>query len=197
MLEIPKKPADTSLPILDAFKERWSPFAFNDQPIEPEKIQTMFEAARWAPSSYNEQPWRYVYATKEDGEEREKLESLLVEGNSWAKNAYILLIDFAKITYTKNQNPNRISMYDTGAATAYLAAQLSSLGLIGHQMGGFFMEKANDVLGVPDDFEPCSMMAIGYPADVSLLSPELQQRQNAPRSRKEQGEFVFRSKWQG
>ena len=48
------KPAPADHPILDAIVERWSPLAFSDQPIEPEKIATMFEAARWAPSSFNE-----------------------------------------------------------------------------------------------------------------------------------------------
>ena len=50
--------------ILEIIKTRRSRRAFTDQPIEPEKIKQLFEAARWAPSSANEQPWTYIYATK-------------------------------------------------------------------------------------------------------------------------------------
>lgn len=177
--------------------DRWSPLAFSDQPVEEDKIKTLFEAARWAPSSYNEQPWRFIYATKDDGEDRAKMESLLAEGNGWAKNAYILLIDFGKKNFSFNDKPNRHGVYDTGCAAGYLFLQLKSLGLIGHQMAGFDNEKANAVLGVPDDFEPGAMMAIGYPGDHNALSEDLKKREESPRQRKAQGEFVFRGKWQG
>ena len=136
-----------------------------------------------------------MYVTKDDGEHRLKLESLLVEGNSWAKNAYILLITFTAKTFARNQKENRHAMHDLGAATAYLALQLPSLGLIGHQMAGFAWEKANEVIGVSQDFMPGSMMAIGYPGDSSKLDPKLQEREKAPRARKEQHEFVMREKW--
>lgn len=191
----PQNPAPTDLPILDAIKQRWSPLAFSDQRIEEEKIATLFEAARWAPSSFNEQPWRHVYATKEDSEDRLRLESLLVEGNSWAKKAYILMISFAKKTFASNGKENRHAMHDLGCATGYMAMQCQSLGLIGHQMAGFDFRKANELLGVPDDFVPGSMMAIGHPADPSLLPPELQERERQPRTRKPQEGFVFRGKW--
>ena len=61
-----EKPADTQYPIHDLLRRRWSPRAFDDRPIEPEKLRSLFEAARWAPSSNNEQPWRFLVATKEN-----------------------------------------------------------------------------------------------------------------------------------
>lgn len=191
-MDYPHKRAPTSLSILDAFRERWSPLAFSDRPVEQEKVDTLFEAARWAPSSFNEQPWRYVYAQKGDGAERSAMESLLMPGNDWAKKAGLLMVSFAKKTFTYNGKPNRHALHDTGAASAFLAAQLPSLGLIGHQMAGFDVAKANALLGVPEDFEPGSMIAIGYPGDPSLLPENLKEREAAPRSRKEQKEFIFK-----
>ncbi|MFB6232127.1 MAG: nitroreductase family protein [Salinibacter sp.] len=52
----PQKIADLDHDILDLFAERWSPRAFADRPVEPQKIRRMLEAARWTMSSYNEQP---------------------------------------------------------------------------------------------------------------------------------------------
>jgi nitroreductase len=200
MLAYPHKPAPTDLPIINEIRQRWSPRAFSEMPVEQQKIDTLFEAARWAPSNGNNQEWNFLYATKGDGEDRAILESLLVEGNAWAKNAYILMIGFAQSKRKKSDGTmteNTYALFDTGMATGYLALQCVQLGLIGHQMAGFDREHANEILGVPTDFLPASMMAIGYPADLSILSEQLQEREKAPRVRKEQSEFVFRGKWNG
>ncbi len=197
-MQYPHKPAQTDLPLDEAIRERWSPRAFSGEPIEEEKIRALFEAARWAPSSSNLQPWHYVYTTKDDGEMRVRLESLLNEGNSWAKNAYLLLISFA---YTKRQRKdgtlvdNYHHLHDTGAANVSIALECVHLGLIGHQMAGFAMDKANEVLGVSTDYVPASMMAIGYPEDPLTLPETLQDSEKAPRTRKEQSQFVFRGQW--
>lgn len=62
------KPAITNLEIHPVIKKRWSPRSFQaDKPVEPEKLQRIFEAARWAPSSFNEQPWRFVVGTRGHG----------------------------------------------------------------------------------------------------------------------------------
>lgn len=48
-----EKPADTPYPIHVLLRQRWSPRAFDNRPIEPEKLRSLFEAAGWAPSSNN------------------------------------------------------------------------------------------------------------------------------------------------
>ncbi|MDD5041944.1 MAG: nitroreductase family protein [Candidatus Peribacteraceae bacterium] len=195
-MDYPRNPAPADFPILAALTDRWSPLAFSGRPVEEEKIATLFEAARWAPSSYNEQPWRYVYATKSDAEARARLESLLLPGNAWAGNAFVLVVSFAKKTFTYNGKENRHALHDTGAASAYLAAQCPSLGLVAHQMAGFNVEEANALLGVSADFVAGSMIAVGYPGDPKQLDPNLQEREKAARVRKPQKEFVFRGKYQ-
>ncbi|MGI4942280.1 MAG: nitroreductase family protein, partial [Janthinobacterium lividum] len=52
-------------PIDTMFLDRWSPRAYDGQPVPREDLMTMLEAARWAPSSYNSQPWRFLYAVKD------------------------------------------------------------------------------------------------------------------------------------
>lgn len=186
------KPTPTNHPILQAFSDRWSPLAFSDRPVEEATIASLFEAARWAPSSFNEQPWRYVYATKDDGADRMRMESFLNAGNFWAKNAYLLVVSFAKKNFTYNNKENRHALHDVGAASAYLVLQCPSLGLIAHQMEGYDFVKASALLEAPEDLLPGSMIAIGYPGDVGALDSKLQEREKAPRIRKPQEEFVFR-----
>lgn len=181
-LPYPEKETPTDAPILDVLAKRWSSLAFDPTPLNEDQIASLFEAARWAPSSYGEQPWRYVYAVKGDNN-REVLEDLLMDGNSWAKEAGLLMLSFAKKKYEKNGNPNKHYFHDTGAATLSLVLQATSMGLVSHQMGGFYTDKANDALGVSEDFEPCSMIAIGYPGDPDSLTDDLQQRRDMPRTR--------------
>ena len=68
-----EKPAETDYPIEEILRRRWSPRAFADRAVEPEKLQSLWEAARWAASSFNEQPWYFIVATKEKPEEHANL----------------------------------------------------------------------------------------------------------------------------
>jgi nitroreductase len=45
-----EKLADTLYPIESLLKRRWSPRAFADRPVEPEKLLSLWEAARWSAS---------------------------------------------------------------------------------------------------------------------------------------------------
>lgn len=189
------KPAPADHSILEPIAHRWSPVIFSPEPVEHAKLQQAFEAARWAPSAFNEQPWRFVYAQK--GEQgRAVLEDLLNDGNSWAKNAGVLLIAFAKTTFSKNSKPNHNAEYDTGCSMGYLFLQLESLGLIGHQMSGFAIDSANEALQVPTDYKPMAMMAIGYPGDSTNADNALKEREAGERSRKPIEEFAFNGQWE-
>jgi nitroreductase len=194
-MKYPSNPAPTGSPLPDVIRERWSPYSFSNEEIGDEKIKILFEAARWAPSSYNEQPWRYVYAGKNDPD-RAALESLLLEGNSWSKGAGLLIVSFAKKTFTYNGKENRHALHDLGCASGYLVLQATALGLVSHQMAGFAVDRANEILGVPDDFIPGSVIAIGEPGDPAATPPPLREREQAPRSRRPAEKFAFRGRFE-
>ncbi|MBC5775121.1 nitroreductase family protein [Pontibacter sp. KCTC 32443] len=187
---------ENKIEVHNLIQDRWSPRAFDSKPVEDEKLEAIFEAARWAPSAMNEQPWRFVFATKNNPEAYEKLLSCLVEANQlWAKNAPVLILSVAKANYSNNGNRNAYAWHDTGMATANLALQATELGLHLHIMGGFSADKAREVLGIPEGYEPVSMMAIGYLGDPSQLPDHLKAREVAPRNRKPLQELVFNGIW--
>ena len=67
--------------------------AFSGQPVEPDKLLSVLEAARWAPSSRNEQPWAYLVATREDPKGFEDLLGVLMSTNQgWAHKAPVLIL---------------------------------------------------------------------------------------------------------
>ena len=191
-----EKPADTQYPIHDLLRRRWSPRAFDDRPIEPEKLRSLFEAARWAPSSNNGQPWRFLVATKEHKVEYDRLFNCLVEGNrQWAHRAPVLLLSVAKLQF-EDGSPNRHALYDTGMAVENLAVQATALGLVAHQMAGFDIARARADCQIPEGYELVAMMAVGYPGDPALLSDRLRERETQPRVRKPLSDFLYSATWE-
>jgi nitroreductase len=189
------KSVNTQHPVHELIRKRWSPHAFSNRAVEPDKLMTLLEAASWAASSYNEQPWRFIVATKDNPEAYDRLLSCLVGGNQeWAQQAPVLMITAAKLHFA-NGNPNRHAFHDVGAAATTLALQAAALGLFIHQMAGLEVEKAQSLLQVPENYEPVAGIALGYLGDPQTLSDRLRDREMTPRSRKSLKEFVFNGQW--
>jgi len=179
-------------PVVDLIEQRRSRRAYSSQPIEQEKIQSLFEAARWAPSSMNEQPWAYLYATSDQPELYNELLNVLNESNRvWASHAPLLILSMARKTHFRNGSINSAAKYDVGAANAFLSMQATHLGLNVHQMGGYDRQKAIENLNIPETHEPIVIMAIGYLGGQENLSENLKQREVAPRERYTQDVFVM------
>jgi nitroreductase len=191
-----EKPATTDYQIEATIGRRWSPRAFSDRAVEPEKLLRLFEAARWAPSSFNEQPWSFIVTTKDKPEEYAELLSCLIEKNQqWAKFAPVLMLSIAKLNFEKTGEPNRHAFHDTGMAVGFLLVQATALGLFVHQMAGFSVPRARESFNVPSGFEPVAAIALGYPAEPEILPEPFRAREVTPRSRKAIKEFVFERKW--
>jgi nitroreductase len=191
-----EKPADAAYPIEELLKRRWSPRAFADRPIEPEKLLRLWEAARWSASTANQQPWHFIVATKQDEAEHTRLLSCLRENNQqWASRAPVLMVSVAKLTFDANGQPNRHAFHDVGLAVANLITQATALGLGVHQMAGFYPDRVRELYDVPEGFEPVAGIVLGYPGDPDILPDDLRQRELAPRVRKPLESFVFQGAW--
>jgi len=192
MLVPKQKSNQVEFPVADLIQERRSSRAYSSQFIEPEKINSLFEAARWAPSSMNEQPWVYIYATKDQPELWNKLLDTLHESNRlWAKEAPLLILSIARKTHLRNGVSNGAARYDVGAANAFLSIQATQLGLNVHQMGGYDRQKAIESFNLPETHEPVVILAVGYAGDTENLSENLRLREAAPRERNTQEFFVM------
>jgi len=190
------KLAETQFPIHDLLRRRWSPLAFADRLVEPEKLRSILEAARWAASSFNEQPWGFIVATKQDEPEWSRLLSCLVEGNQvWAKQAPVLMVSVVKLTFGRNGESNRHAWHDVGLAVGNLVVQATSLGLSVHQMAGILPDKVRELYGLPHGFDPVAGLALGYVGDPDSLPEPLRQREQANRMRKPLAEFIFSTRW--
>lgn len=185
------KEADTDYPIHDLLQKRWSPRAFSDEPVDPNLLKQIFEAARWAPSSYNEQPWHFIVARKEEEEAFEKLSQVLNEFNrGWAKEAPVLGLGLAKQTFDIDGRPNPHAEHDLGQAIAHLTFEATRHDLYVHQMAGILPDKAKALYDIEEDYEPKTMFAIGYKGEPELLEDDLQDQEEGPRNRKSLDEIL-------
>jgi nitroreductase len=185
------KPALTQLDIHPLIKKRWSPRAFLSQPVDKEVLRRIFEAARWAPSSYNEQPWRFIFGEKDDETWEKIFQTLKPSNKLWAALAPVLILSVGKKIVTINNTTNKVYQYDVGQSVAYITFQVMQEGLYIHQMGGFDGDKARDTFEIPEDYQPVTVLAIGYKGEPGILNEEHQKKELAPRQRRQADDFVF------
>jgi nitroreductase len=183
-----KKPA-LDFPVHQLIAQRWSPYYFDEKVVSAEVLSSVFEAARWAASAFNEQPWRYIVASRENEAEFGRLLSCLVGPNqAWAKRASVLALAVISENYEHNGKPNGTALHDMGLASANLTLEAANQGLMVHQMAGILPDQARELYQIPEGYVAVTALALGYPGEGE---GELAQRDQAPRERKTQAEFVF------
>lgn len=191
--KLKQAPADDR--ILPVILHRWSPRSFADRDVSPADLKTIFEAVRWAASSYNEQPWRYFVGTRGSETYQKILQSLGEFNQAWARSAPVLILNVAKTTFSHNNSPNPVALYDLGASAATMCYQATALGLYTHQMAGYDRDVARKLFNVPEDYIFGAAAAMGYLGEPSALPNEqLIAQETAPRQRKPLSEFVL-SAW--
>jgi nitroreductase len=184
-------PVDGVLPIIH---QRWSPRSFSTREVSSADLAKVFEAARWAASSYNEQPWRFLVGTRNSLTYKKILDSLMPINQSWAIHAPVLILGATKTTFSHNGTPNRVALYDLGAAASYLTLQAAALGLSTHQMAGFDTSVARQAFEIPEDYLLGAVIALGYQGEPATLTNEqMLDHEVAPRERKPLKDFVFSS----
>lgn len=184
-----KQPA-TDYPIHPLIASRWSPRAYDSKPVEAEKLQRIFEAARWAASSNNHQPWYFLVGFKGDEVYQKIFDTLVGFNQQWALNAPMLVLAIAKTINTRGDQ-NKSYAYDLGQSVATLSLQAMAEGIYTHQMGGFDASSAALIFEIPEEYKVIVVFTLGYLGDAGILPPNLKELEMSPRSRRSTGESVF------
>ena len=186
-------------PVNDAIASRWSPYLFQPQEIEEDKLITCLEAARWAASSFNDQPWFLIVARRQDPAAFEKMVSCLLEANQgWAQHAGALILTAIRPTFAYNGKPNRVALHDLGQAACQLSLQATQVGLQVHQTAGVNLSRVRQEYSLPSDIEPQTAIAIGYPntgEPIDDTQKQMRERELGARKRRPLSEQVFENGW--
>jgi len=166
-----------------------------ERPVDAAWVRRLLEAARWAPSSGNGQPWRYIVFDQRVPEALERARACLSPGNqAWARQAPTLILAVAKQTRDDGAT-NTKAEHDLGLANMCLLLQAVALGLHCRPMGGFDAQAARLAFHIPAGHAPLVMIAVGHPGDVSVLPPDLIEKERGPRRRKPLDDLAFLGEW--
>jgi nitroreductase len=182
--------------VLEAINTRRSIRKFLDQPVEPEKLRTVLEAARMAPSWSNLQCWRFVVvqdpATRATLSDLSFVESFFA-AYGFSKNpaqkaiaaAPVVIVACADPAKSGTMGGQHYYLADLGIATQnlMLAAHAAGLGTV--FVGVFDEEKVRDALGIPAVIRVVGLFPLGYPLEEKKTGPP----------RKPLDEIVFHEKW--
>ncbi|MCX8170399.1 MAG: nitroreductase family protein [Candidatus Bathyarchaeota archaeon] len=165
--------------VFEAIRTRRSIRAYEDKPVEKDKLHRVLEAARLAPSAGNRQPWRFIVVT--DPKVKEEIRSVKerfrlpppkgvppppsrMPPRDPLLTAPVIIIGCA---IPKESFPGTdFWKIDVSIALQNLVLAAWEMGLGTCWVGVFHEEEEiKKVLGLPEDTRIVAMVTLGYPAE--------------------------------
>jgi nitroreductase len=167
----------------DAVRARRNVREFTDEPLRPEDLDRILEAAWRSPSSRNLQRWDFVVVT-----DRGELQRL---AGVWQGGGHIAGAAAAVVMVTEDSDDARTResvRYDLGQASLQMMVVAADLGIgSGHSAVGD-QALARELLGFPASHSASMIIDFGYPADRPL---KVIQKPN----RRPFAEVIHRGRW--
>ncbi len=151
----------------EAVKTRQSIRAFQDKPIEPEKLQQILDTISRAPSAGNLQGYEVYLVTN-----RSALQALAysTRGQDFITQAPLALVFCAHPARSAQKYGERgTTLYcvqDATIACAYAQLAATALGLASVWVGAFDEGAVRAAVGVGHDLRPVAFLPIGYAAET-------------------------------
>ena len=147
--------------LLTEIQNRYSCRAYQDRPIEQDKLDRIIEAARLAPSARNMQESRLVFVR--DAKLRQQMQ-VAANNQPFVSQAAVVIAACAENDYVMRCG-QKCGPIDVAIALEHIALQAVAEGLGTCWIGSFFPEQVRQVLGIPENVAVIELMTLGYPAD--------------------------------
>jgi nitroreductase len=148
--------------LFEAIKKRYSCRAYQNRPVESEKLDKIFDAARLAPSARNFQDWRFVIVT--DKEIRSQL-SVAAANQAFVAQAPVVIACCSNINYWMRCGQPAAPI-DVAIATEHIVLAAASLDLAACWIGSFYPDQVRQILPIPTHIHVIELLTLGYPADT-------------------------------
>jgi len=145
--------------VLETIRKRYSCRSYQEKSVEPEKLDSILEAARLAPSA--RQDWRFVVVA--DPQTKRQVAETTSQPDAFAK-AGVIIAACSNSDYVMRCG-QAIGPIDIAIALEHICLQATELGLGTCWIGSFEPDKVRQTLAIPDDIQVIELMTIGYPAD--------------------------------
>ncbi|MDR3686318.1 MAG: nitroreductase family protein [Coriobacteriia bacterium] len=176
--------------LTDAISKRHSTRDFLEDDVPREMLERLVSAGSMAPSSLNEQPWRFFVAT---GETRARLGKLIAQATihlseymdvlgpnryedavHWYSSlgqAPALIAVASPFTEDALAKLNRHLSVGAAIENVLLAAVDEGLGACNITFSHWVEDEIAELLGLPDDWDVLTVVAIGWPGEVPPAAP--------------------------
>jgi nitroreductase len=148
---------------MEVIKRRFSVRSYKPDPVEPEKLEQILEAARLAPTAVNFQPFK-VFVVKTDGR-KEELQK--VYRKEWFAEAPLILgICINPEECWIRKDGKSYADVDAAIVMDHMILAATALGLGTCWIGAFDRQAARELLQVVDQgWEPIAFTPLGYPGE--------------------------------
>jgi len=167
--------------VYEAIEKRRSIRAYQDRPVEQEKLDRILEAARLAPSASNRQEWRFVVVR--DPETRNRLMKA-ASNQPFVAQAPVVIACCAQTDSHVMRCGQLCYPIDVAIAIDHITLAAVEEGLGTCWIGAFSEAEAKEILGIPEHIRVVELLTLGYPAE-----------QPGPRRRKPLEEIVCYERW--
>lgn len=174
---------------MDVINSRKSVRDFLGKPVEDEKLQKLFEAARLAPSWANKQGCNYIVV-----KDRAKINELAWDFNSWIGEAPVLVAVCIDPEASGVHNNMEYYLVDAGISMEHLVLAAVEEGLGTCWIAGFDEAKAKKLLNIPEKVRVVALTPLGYPASISERGKTVREFVKASK-RKSLQDIVHFEKW--
>lgn len=155
----------------DVIETRCSIRSYKPDPVEPEKLNKILEAAVKAPTARNMQAFK-VIVVKTAGYEKELKK---IYSPEWFVEApYVLCVCAMKDVYEAWKRHRDFSEIDAAIVMDHIVLAATALGLGTCWIGAFNADAAREVLKLDSNLEPVIFTTLGYP------KPPVTRRQKKP-----------------
>ena len=141
---------------------RYSVRAYKPDPVEPEKLERVLEAARVAPTAVNFQPFQLIVIHTEGRED----ELNRIYRKDWFVQPPLVIAacGLPDQGWTRRDGRSFLDI-DVAIVMDHVILAATNEGLGTCWVGNFDADAAREVLGLPDDVEAIAFTPLGYPDD--------------------------------
>jgi nitroreductase len=147
--------------VQEAIQNRYSVRAYQDQPVEEDKLRRVLEAARLAPSAGNRQEWRFV-VVREAATRQQLMEA--ANGQAFIASAPVVIAACAEGEQHVMTCGQLSYPIDVAIALEHIALAATAEGLGTCWIGAFKEDQVKKILGLPEAVRVVELMPLGYPA---------------------------------
>ena len=149
--------------VQSVISDRRSIRAYQDKPVEEEKLNLILEAARMAPSARNRQEWHFIVV--KDRETRARI-SKAANNRQFIGEAPVIIAACATEAEYVMSCGQLAGTVDTSIALSFLVLQAHELGLGTCWLGAYNETEVKEILGIPPHVRVIAMTPLGYPAEA-------------------------------